>query len=291
VVIVTVFCGRNPQWPFYTKHEFNKCNRNPNDEGYPTAERARIVCNGDEGCFGFTDKHCNGIRDGSDFFLCLDGDSFQNSSSSCVHRKDQPGECRSLECCWGEKTDDPDWMDLWVDAESCGIDHPDPHPACCQDEWISSAEFCLERHGGWYETRASTRTSRMKRCVPHPTSPPTSPPPTTSPNWTAFRQKSCSANPLQGTPIQSFPRASDALEACKDDPECYGYQDRDCDGVFQKNGDDFFLCGHPDTWSISRRSCIYSNDDSSLLEEILTANTQSYDKKKRKATNRRNNRN
>jgi len=109
----------------------------------------------------------------------------------------------------------------------------------------------------------------------------------------AYRLKSCSANPLQGTPIQSFQTASAAVEACKNVAGCYGYQDRNCDGVFQQDGNDFFLCGQPDTWSASQNSCIYGKgtDLTSLLAEILTTNTQSYDKKKRKANNRRNSRN
>jgi len=102
--------------------------------------------------------------------------------------------------------------------------------------------------------------------------------------------QSCSRNPLQGTPIQSFNSASAAMTACNNMPACWGFQDRSCDGVFQEGGNDFFLCGTPDTWVPSDTSCVIAKqwgypaapspaptyyDPWGSLSEILTTTTQS----------------
>jgi len=94
--------------------------------------------------------------------------------------------------------------------------------------------------------------------------------------------KSCSANPLEGTPINTFANRDEALEACNNNPQCRGFQDRSCDGVFQRGGDDYFLCGARDTWADSTTSCIISTptpsptyyDPWGSLSEVLNVVTQ-----------------
>jgi hypothetical protein len=104
--------------------------------------------------------------------------------------------------------------------------------------------------------------------------------------WGKAIFSSCSANPLEGTPIHSYPTRAAAVTACNNLDTCYGFQDRDCDGHYQEDGNDFFLCGESSTWNTSKTSCVYTKSKSygvptpaptywGSLAETLKATTQS----------------